>query len=75
MHCVLVLSGMYAAHRYWIGRELDLALERDKPIIGIWPRGATRTPKTVWDVADEMVGWRTASIVAAVRRVYREYWP
>jgi hypothetical protein len=74
VHCVVVLSGMYAAHRYWIGRELDLATEFEKPIVGVIPWGALRTPEAVAEVADEMVGWRVASIVGAIRRSYRAYW-
>jgi MTH538 TIR-like domain (DUF1863) len=74
VHCVIVLSGMYAAHRYWIGRELDLADEHDKPIIAVLPWGSTRVPGVVSEIADEIVGRRTASIVAAVQRAYRDYW-
>ena len=68
VHCVLVLAGMYAAHSDWIQRELDLAREMGKPIIGVKPRGRERMPRVVADAADEIVGWRTDSILQAIRR-------
>ena len=67
VHCVLIVSGMYASYSYWISREIELAQDHGKPIVGIRPWGAERTPVAVSDVADEMVNWQTSSIVAAVR--------
>ena len=67
-NCVLVISGMYAAYREWIQYEINLATYWSKPIIGIRPRGSQRVPTAVSSVANEMVGWHTPSIVAAVRR-------
>ncbi|GAB7093433.1 hypothetical protein JCM30237_05850 [Halolamina litorea] len=63
---VLVLAGMYSAHRKWIQNEIELAEEFDKPIVGIEPYGSEQTPNVVEDVADEMVGWRRNSIVRAI---------
>jgi len=34
---VLITSGMYVAYREWIQKEIDIALEMNKPIIGIMP--------------------------------------
>jgi len=68
VNCVIVISGMYVAYRYWIQTEIDIATSYGKPIIGIRPQGQERTPQAVQDVADEMVGWNTDSIVSAVRR-------
>ena len=65
---VLIISGMYVNHRDWIQYEIDKALEWEKPIIGIIPRGNERLPREVTDVADEMVAWNTDSIVKAIRR-------
>ena len=65
---VLILSGMYVVFREWIQKEIDIALELRKPIIGVIPWGSERTPLVVQDVADEMVGWNTSSIVDAIRR-------
>src|SRR5687768_7440604 len=32
--CVLVIAGMYAAHRFWIDKEIGIAQYYNKPIIG-----------------------------------------
>ena len=48
---------------------MDIASEMEKPILGIRPWGAERVPKAVQDVSDEIVGWTTASIVSAIRRL------
>ncbi len=65
---VLIISGMYVNYREWIQYEIDVALGYDKPIIGIKPWGAERVPVAVQSVADEMVGWNTTSIVAAIKK-------
>jgi len=67
-NCVLILAGMYAAHSDWIQREIRLAQDDHKPIVGVRPWGQARTPVSVESAAREMVGWNTASIVGAVRR-------
>ena len=66
--CVLILSGLYVSYSYWIQREIDLAIDFGKPIIGVRPWGSERIPSAVWGAADEIVGWRTQSIVDAIRR-------
>ncbi|WP_199519430.1 TIR domain-containing protein [Haloferax sp. Atlit-47N] len=63
---VLVLAGMYSAHREWIQNEIELANEFEKPIIGIRPHGAKQTPNVVEEAATEMVGWRQNSIIRAI---------
>jgi len=68
VNCVIVISGMYVAYRYWIQTEIDIATRYRKPIIGVRPRGQERIPQAVQDVAEEIVGWNTDSIVSAVRR-------
>ncbi|MCY3921940.1 MAG: TIR domain-containing protein [Chloroflexi bacterium] len=67
VNCVLILAGMYAAHRKWIQKEIDIAKEVGKPIVGIRPWGSQRTPIEVSSAAKEMVGWNTQSIVRAIR--------
>lgn len=67
-HIVLVLAGMYANHRKWIKKEIEIAQEFNKPIVGIKPWGSERTPTVVSDAANEMVSWNTSSIVSAIRR-------
>lgn len=67
-HCVLILAGMYAAYSFWIQKEIDLSVGFDKPIIGVKPWGQEKIPKAVSDVAVEIVGWNTDSIVSAIRK-------
>lgn len=63
---VVIISGMYVNHRKWIQKEIDIALEMNKPIIGIVPRGAQRTPSEVQDIAS-MVDMKRSEIVDAIR--------
>ena len=65
---VVILAGMYVAHSDWIQREIDIAREMGKPIIGVKPWGAQVIPTAVSDAAREVVGWNTQSIVDAIRR-------
>jgi len=66
---VIILGGMYVPHHDWIQREIDIALEMDKPILGIAPWGSQVIPVAVQNSADEIVGWNTESIVNAIRRL------
>jgi len=68
VNCFLIVSGMYVNHRKWIIEELEIATSYGKPIVGIIPWGQERTPLEVQNAANEMVGWNTESIVAAVRK-------
>jgi hypothetical protein len=67
-HVFLILSGMYVAHSDWIQYEINFARRIGRPIIGIQPWGSTVTPVAIQNGADEIVGWNSASIVAAIRR-------
>ena len=66
---VIILGGMYVAYSDWIQFEIDFANYLNKPILGIKPWGAQVMPKAVQDAADEIVGWNTSTIVAAIRRL------
>jgi len=67
VNCVLVLSGMYVSYHYWIQKEIDIASEYNKPIVGIKPWGQQKVPTAVQNVAKTMVGWNTDSIIKAIR--------
>ena len=69
VNCVLIISGMYAAHRYWIQKEIEIASSYAKPIIGILPWGQERIPSIIDEHADVLAGWNTDSIVSAIRRI------
>ncbi len=68
VNIVVILAGMYAAYSKWISKEMNLADEFRKPMLGVKPWGQLRTPDAVTDRVDELVGWNTSSIVSAIRR-------
>jgi len=68
INCFIIVAGMYVKYRKWIKEELDIAVSYGKPIIGVRPWGQERTPIDVQNVAKEMVGWNTESLVAAIRK-------
>ena len=68
VNVVIILAGMYVAYSDWIQFEIDFAATINKPMIGVRPWGQQRTPVAVQDSVDEMVGWRTDSIVRAIRQ-------
>jgi hypothetical protein len=63
----IILAGMYANNSKWIQKEIDIALEMRKSIIAVKPWGQERIPTAIQDVATEIVGWNTPSIVSAIR--------
>ena len=65
---IIILAGMYAAHREWIAEEIAMAARYQKPIIGVVPWGQERTPQLVATAAKDMVRWNTDSIVSAIRQ-------
>jgi hypothetical protein len=68
VNCFLVVSGMYVNFRQWIQEEIAIAKKYDKPIVGVIPWGQQKTPAEVQNIAKEMAGWNTDSIVAAIRK-------
>jgi len=68
VNTVLILAGMYVAHSDWIQFEIDFAKELNKPMIGVRPWGQERIPLAVQNSVKQMVGWRTDSIVGAIRK-------
>ena len=68
-HVVLILGGVYASYSKWINKEILLAKEFGKPIIGINLRGASNTSTVVQNNANAMVNWNADSIVEAIRRL------
>jgi len=65
----IILGGMYVAHSSWIQYEVNFARRIGRPILGIRPWGSTVIPLAVQNGADEVVGWNSASIVSAIRRL------
>lgn len=65
---VLALSGVYASHSDWMIWEMDTAIEKEIPIVGVAPRGNSNTSQEVQNRSIEDVKWNTESIVAAIRK-------
>lgn len=68
VNCFLLLGGMYATYSEWIEKEIAIAKKYGKPIIGIYPFGQQNMPRIIREASAEIVGWRTSSIVDAIRR-------
>jgi hypothetical protein len=66
---IVVLAGIYVTHSAWIQYEIDRAVQWEKNILGVQPWGSARTPLAIQQNAAEVVGWNTASITSAVRRL------
>lgn len=65
-NAVVIISGMYVNNRKWIQKEIDIALEMNKPIVGLAPHGAQRIPQEVQEIAP-IVSWRTPQILDSIR--------
>lgn len=68
---VLIMAGVYSTYSEWINKEIRIAkteFTNPKPIIAIRPWAQTNMSSVVQDAADEIVGWNTESIVAAIRK-------
>ncbi len=65
---VLILAGVYSSYSDAINMEIEIAKELCKPIIAIEPFASERTSQVVKDSADEVVPWRTSSIVDAIKK-------
>ena len=71
-HIIVVLAGVYSTYSKWINIELDLAkngFQEAKPVLAIRPWASQHVSTPVQDAADEIVGWNTESVVAAIRRL------
>lgn len=63
---VIVIAGMYSSYSDWIGKEVRIAEELDKPILSVRPWGAERT-SYISNKADAKAGWNKDSIVSEIR--------
>lgn len=65
--CVIVPARVCCSNSDWIREEINIALEMEKPIIGIRPCGAYYISTLVQDNAIDIVGWNKESIISAIR--------
>lgn len=71
-HVVVIPTGMYVNYSNWIQKEIDGAIEKSKPILGVNPWGQLRTSSVVGQAADKTVGWNKESVVKAIWELYRQ---
>ena len=71
-HVVVIPIGMYASYSKWIQKEIDGAIEYDKPILAVVPRGQERKSGIVADSADEEVGWNKESVIGGIWNLYKK---
>jgi len=67
-HCVLIITDIYMDNEYWIQKEIDIALEFNKPIIAIKSRFVTPVPAIIEQAATAIVEWTPESISEAIRK-------
>ena len=67
--CVVIISGMYAAHSDWIDYEIDEAVRMRKPIVAAIPWAQQRVPTKIQTYADRKPGWNRSSVIGAIRAV------
>ncbi len=68
VNCVMIVSGMYAAHKHWLQKEITIAQSYAKPIIAVAPIGQVMIPVFIQEAAHAIVRWNTDSIVTAIRK-------
>ena len=66
---ILILAGVYATYSKWINIEIELATRASKPIVAIRPWGSERISVPVQQTANRIVGWNTASVVNAIKKL------
>lgn len=69
-HVVVIPSGMYAAYRNWIQKEIDGAKLYNKPILAVNPWGQERKAGVVLNNADDGVGWNKQPLINAIWQLY-----
>lgn len=69
---VVVPTGMYVNYSKWIGKEIKGANEKDRPILGVNPRGQQRRSSVVATAASKVVGWTGKSVVGGIWELCRQ---
>lgn len=70
-HVVVIPTGMYANYSKWIGKEIEGASTKGKPILAVNPWAQERKSSIVASAADKVVGWNSESVVAGIWQLYR----
>lgn len=69
---VIILSGLYNKNKPLIKKQLDIAVNLEKPIVVIRPYGMEDVPPELEDAAEDVVGWNAPCIVDSIEENYLE---
>ena len=69
---IIILSGLYIKNRKPLQRQIDVAVELEKPIIVVRPYGMENVPFSLEKIATEVVGWNTPCIVDSIKEALGE---
>lgn len=69
-HIVIIPTGMYANHSYWIHKEITGAKHYTRPILAVNPWGQEKKSSLVIDNSAANVGWTKDSVVGGVWSLY-----
>lgn len=70
---VIILSGLYNRYKQAIKKQLDTAMNLDKPVIVIRPYGMENVPLELEKIARDVVGWNAPCIVDAIEENYSDF--
>lgn len=69
---VIILSGLYNKNKPLIKKQLDIAVNLEKPIVVIRPYGMENVPPELEEIAEDVVGWNAPCIVESIEDNYLE---
>ena len=69
---IIILSGLYIKNRKLLQKEIDVAIELEKPIVVVRPYGMENVPSNLEKIATEVVGWNTPCIVDSIKEALGE---
>jgi hypothetical protein len=64
---VIILGGLYDAHKDMVELQMAIAKKHGKPIIGLRPSGSQVVPKAIQHRANDVVVWSERTIVDAIK--------
>lgn len=67
---VIILSGLCSKNQELLKRQVDTALNLNKPLVVIRPYGMETVPSNLEEMASAVVGWNTPCIVDSIRESY-----
>lgn len=69
---VIILSGLYNKNKPLIKKQLDIAVNLEKPIVVIRPYGMEDVSPELEEIAEDVVGWNAPCIVDSIEENYLE---